>query len=307
MGLKLLHIYLLQPVLSMGLQKADAKVLLLGKQDLYFTYDELSRFLRLIKATFLEVPEAERRTTDSFGFVSDADWWRYCGNMHQATLFRMFGFRPENVYTLDVDDYEGAGIVHDMNLPIPDQWKGAYDIIIDCGTIEHVFNIQQAFWNINDFTGPGGTVFHLSPVNILEHGFVNLNATLLDDFYSQAGWSRAELCYVIRPVEDVGENVIFSKVPPSSYETPPGNHYIGLLGRYEKRGTTKNVTPKQGLYVALHGAWRGRDRSAAIKSPPAEHATGPSLVSRLKKRLKIARAVRVAKSQPGEATVILIR
>ena len=46
------------------------------------------------KIEIQEVPQSERRTTNSFGFVSHEDWWRYKDFLHQETLLRILGFGP---------------------------------------------------------------------------------------------------------------------------------------------------------------------------------------------------------------------
>src|SRR5439155_8100430 len=53
----------------------------------------------------------------------------------------------EEVVSIDISDYEGASLVHDMNEPIPDRWKGQYDLVFDGGTLEHVFNFPAAIKN----------------------------------------------------------------------------------------------------------------------------------------------------------------
>ena len=156
---------------------------------------------------FTEINESDRKFTDSFAFVAHEDWWRFRNFMHQETFFRMFGFPPENIHTLDQDAYEGAEIIHDMNLPIPKQLKESYDLVIDTGTIEHVFDLKQAFWNLHDLVKTGGSVLHVSPSNLLDHGFINLNAVLLEDFYLQSGWTKEELFYNASPKQYIGDNV----------------------------------------------------------------------------------------------------
>ena len=48
MGLKLASVYMILPALAAAKQITGAQILILGKQDLYFTYDQLAYFLRTI-------------------------------------------------------------------------------------------------------------------------------------------------------------------------------------------------------------------------------------------------------------------
>ena len=180
----------------------------------------------------------------------------------------MFGFQPGNIHTLDQDAYEGAEIIHDMNLPIPPQLKESYDLVIDTGTIEHVFDLKQAFWNLHDLVKTGGSVLHVSPSNLLDHGFTNLNAVLLEDFYLQSGWTKQELFYNASPTQDVGDNVLFIQINPGIYDRPPDGYFLGLCGRFRKEANSSRVVPKQGLYLGLHDAWTRQSREQSRHEPP---------------------------------------
>jgi SAM-dependent methyltransferase len=95
-----------------------------------------------------------------------------------------------HVDEMDVSTYEGASLVHDMNLPIPDSLRGQYDLLFDGGTIEHVFDVRQTFANISSLVRPGG-VFVSSTVanNILGHGFYQFSPELMFRYFCpDNGW-----------------------------------------------------------------------------------------------------------------------
>jgi hypothetical protein len=48
------------------------------------------------------------------------------------------------IHSFDCTGYEGATHVHDMNCAIPESMKGQYSLVIDSGTLEHVFNYPVA-------------------------------------------------------------------------------------------------------------------------------------------------------------------
>lgn len=56
-------------------------------------------------------------------------------------FFKLFNF--DTIDSMDTSDYEGATIVHDLNVPVPDSLKGKFDVIFDSGTMEHIFNVPQ--------------------------------------------------------------------------------------------------------------------------------------------------------------------
>lgn len=73
---------------------------------------------------------------------------------------------------IDASDYEGAEIIHDLNLPLPSCYEGKYDTVINGGTLEHIFNIPVAFDNMMKLCRVGGKIFSLAPANQLcGHGF----------------------------------------------------------------------------------------------------------------------------------------
>lgn len=90
---------------------------------------------------------------------------------------------------LTIVDYvreRGIEQVADLNYP---QDLGQFDFVIDPGTLEHCFNIGQAMMNAANAVKPGGRIFHISPMSMLNHGFYNLCPTLFYDFYEQNGWA----------------------------------------------------------------------------------------------------------------------
>ena len=85
----------------------------------------------------------------------------------------------EVVDTMDASDFEGAKLVHDLNQPLPDKWKGAYDVVMDGGTLEHVFHFPTALKNAMELVKEGGRLVIHTPVNNLcGHGFYQFSPEL---------------------------------------------------------------------------------------------------------------------------------
>jgi len=101
--------------------------------------------------------------------------WGYC-----EQFFMDLGF--ENVDSLDASFYEGASIIHNMNQPIPKDFK-KYDYIYDGGTIEHIFNAPQVCENIINLLNVGGVYVSITPNNNLSgHGIYQFSP----EFYLSA-------------------------------------------------------------------------------------------------------------------------
>jgi hypothetical protein len=92
-------------------------------------------------------------------------------------LFKYFG--ALKVDSIDYSDYEGANIIHDMNIPIKDDLKNKYSCVWDGGTLEHVFNYPIAIKNCMDMVRGGGHLVLETPANnFLGHGFYQFSPEL---------------------------------------------------------------------------------------------------------------------------------
>lgn len=99
-----------------------------------------------------------------------------------VSVFRAIG---ASLHCVDVHPSRGVEQLVDLNLPCD---LGSHDVVIDAGTIEHCFNIGQAIMNAANAVAAGGCILHAPPLSMANHGFYNINPTLLHDFYIQNGW-----------------------------------------------------------------------------------------------------------------------
>jgi SAM-dependent methyltransferase len=114
------------------------------------------------------------------------------------------------VDSYDASDYEGATHVADFNLPVSGE---KYDTVIDCGTIEHVFDIAQALRNIAALCAPGGQIIHVSPAsNFCGHGFWQISPETFFSFYAERrGFTNTEVF-----LADLSNHSHWFKVKPPS-------------------------------------------------------------------------------------------
>jgi hypothetical protein len=114
------------------------------------------------------------------------------GQFCETLLQTQFG--SSLVHSYDASGYEGATHVADFNLPVSGE---KYDTVIDCGTIEHVFDIAQAFRNISSLCAVGGQIIHVSPAsNFSGHGFWQLSPETFFSFYSERrGFQGTEVLF----------------------------------------------------------------------------------------------------------------
>ena len=112
-------------------------------------------------------------------------------------LFKMMGF--EAIETLDYSDFEGADHVVDLNHDgLPEGLHGKFDVVLDSGTLEHVFHVPNALKNFIDLVKVGGRIIFLSPSsNHMDHGFYMFSPTLFADYFL-ANKFEINTCYVVR-------------------------------------------------------------------------------------------------------------
>lgn len=81
---------------------------------------------------------------------------------------------------VDASAYEGADVIHDMNHPVSEKWHNKFDAIIDCGSLEHIFNVPIALRNLTKMLAVGGTLFVTTPANnFMGHGFYQFSPELM--------------------------------------------------------------------------------------------------------------------------------
>jgi hypothetical protein len=97
------------------------------------------------------------------------------------------------VSVLDVDPYQGADIITNLNKPIDLTQTGTFDTILDFGTLEHLSNFSSALTNYFEILASGGSYCFLVPANNwLDHGFFQFSPTFFIDFCAKNGGVRAK-------------------------------------------------------------------------------------------------------------------
>jgi SAM-dependent methyltransferase len=94
-------------------------------------------------------------------------------------FFRDF-LKAELIRSIDYSHYEGAELVHDMNQSLPPQHNETFDVVIDSGSLEHVFNFPVAIANCMNLVRTGGSLFLFTPANNhCGHGFYQFSPELM--------------------------------------------------------------------------------------------------------------------------------
>lgn len=103
---------------------------------------------------------------------------------YSEPLFEILG--GNKAESMDFSDYEKATIIHDLNVPVPDQYKGKFSVIVDGGTIEHVFNFPVAIKSCMEMLEVGGHYIGITPANNqMGHGFYQYSPELLFNIFRE--------------------------------------------------------------------------------------------------------------------------
>ncbi len=106
-------------------------------------------------------------------------------------FFEKCGFE---YYSLDIaKGYKTT--VFDLNSDkIPDNWNNMFDLVLNFGTSEHIFNQLHVFTLIHDMTRKGGFMMHQLPISgHADHGYFSYTTRFFTDIAYRNGY---EIYYV---------------------------------------------------------------------------------------------------------------
>jgi hypothetical protein len=118
------------------------------------------------------------------------------GRLASAKWF--FSFLGYDLESLDFKQLQGSEIVADLSVNgSVDFLRDKYHLVVDNGTIEHIFNAPTALMNVASMVAPGGCAVHANPFIMPNHGFWSMNPTLYSDFYRSNGFEIAGI-FIVR-------------------------------------------------------------------------------------------------------------
>jgi hypothetical protein len=289
-GIRFNTVRLLTETLSQLGDVSDKRLLTLGVQDCYFTYEEILQFLRRHGVPHEPLGSGEVQRTTGFKWVQGEGAEEYRDCIHQKTFFGLLGFNPENLCSLDASDYEGADVVQDLNVPINGSLRSRFDVIFDGGTIHYVFSVKDALFNVAHMCKVGGVVINFNPIDYSDHGFIGLNADVFREFYLVNGFEEVALKYIAIPTHDRRINEHYLEFSPQSFTYSLQPFYTtAVYAAYRKVEEKAFKVPFQGFYKHIHAAGpasNGSPRSLARRALSALFRDGvdahfiPAVVAR---------------------------
>ena len=261
------------------------RLLSFGRQDIFITCDTLKELASAMKFPLdmsAPVTLSHKKDFADNGYISD------------TSLYKLLGFTE--AVSSDASDYEDAAHVVDLNYTnIPESFVEGFDVILDGGTIEHVFHVPNVFLNIFRILRPGGRVIHFAPSsNHIDHGFYMFSPTLFWDFY-HANAFEVNRCHLFMYTLNLygGQWEVYDYRPGRLDHVSLGGLDDNLYGviciATKTERSTGDVIPQQGKYADEVGLWKTNDpaalEAAATGAPPATGAPRPNISIRVLRRI----------------------
>ena len=216
------------------------RTMMIGRQNLYLTHEEMAYAL----GAFGQRPDADVLTEICDGSAGFSD-----------NLLRHLGAR--DVHALDYSSYQSPTHIHDMNEPVIESMNEQYTVVLDGGSLEHVFNFPVAIRNCMEMLAVGGHYLAITPANnFFGHGFYQFSPELYFTVLSQENGYHVERMiafeeverptwYTVKSPREAGGRVTLSNAKPV---------YLLVIARRVAKIPIFQKPPVQSDYAALWNA-----------------------------------------------------
>lgn len=145
-------------------------------------------------------------------------------------------------------DFNGTKEALPLNLNAPLDLGEQFDVVINHGTAEHVFNVAQVFLTIHQHCRDGGLMIHDAPfTGWIDHGFYTFQPTLFYDLAAANNYEieriaiheiKSRLIVTIEQRDHIAQLASMGQIPNNAL----------LFVVLRKRGSAKFTLPLQGYY-----------------------------------------------------------
>lgn len=234
------------------------KTLTLGRQGVTFTAGEL------------------RRAARDCGLVISPEQVKACFKKEPMTGLFAEGFfaalGAEELVSVDRSSMEDATLLHDLNNPFPNSMHHTFDMVIDGGTLEHIFDYPGALRNSLQLVRTGGHFVTVAPANsFMGHGFYQISPELFFRVFNASngfqlvkivlfsGAKRGATFYEVTDPVNVGGRVELAGSKPM---------YLAVIAKRVAEQRLFESQPQQSDYVA---SW-----NAHANATPVQPSAGKS-------------------------------
>ena len=241
MGITPLHARLI--VLEHKRRPLPSTVHLLGRQTVYLTVEGA---VKLIRACGVEPQktsvELDVQTRGAAALQSEY--------ISDRMFFSMLGV--EKIVAIDYTNYEGAEVIIDLNVPLPDLHVGSIDFLFGGSVLDNIFDPATYMINVSKLLRTGGRVFDQNVISQVHHPYLLVTPAWLLDYYVVnrfknlrvyiAEHSAGGFIHMYGVLASADEMV-------SDFGPPRGNLILGVIVIAEKGfQSTADVVPIQDQY-----------------------------------------------------------
>lgn len=240
-------------------EKSIESIATLGRQNIYLHTSEIAALTNDFKSK-----------GEASEYFKDYVWGSYADDFFRKVI------RAHKVDSIDFSDFEGASIVHDLSIPIDERLTGAYDLVIDGGTLEHVFDFPTGIRNMMRMTRKEGHILSCVPANNrCGHGFYQFSPELMFRLFAPGNSFEVRWVHLIKSPFPGGEltafNPVYETIDPDTIGrrinlmTSAPINMMTLARRIDDHADLSKVSPLQSDYVARWHGKVGGGRSLARK------------------------------------------
>jgi SAM-dependent methyltransferase len=226
-------------------------------------------------------PASLQNVLTEFGFdttIEESTRLLARGGGYAEPLLELLGAKVTRSF--DASDYEGATDVHDFNVPISSDFHASFDLVLDGGSLEHVFNVSVAMRNLMMMVKLGGHLVMISPANnFFGHGFYQFSPEF---FYRALSPENGFQLKRLLVFEDIKDPDWFEVVDPAAVGRrvtvlTKRPMFLAMIARRSASVPVFATMPQESDYVEI---WRDRPEN------PTERTVDrlPSVIDRLKAR-----------------------
>lgn len=128
-------------------------------------------------------------------------------------------FSDASVTAVDVTDYEGAEIVHDMCTELPSHMIEKYDFVFNGSCLDNIFDVSAALRNFGLCLKPGGRLFQIEAASSTMPAYIVFSPEWFLDFFVTNNWENGDI-YICRVGNELG-GFRFMKNPWDVYRWRP--------------------------------------------------------------------------------------
>jgi hypothetical protein len=182
-------------------------------------------------------------------------------------FLRLLG--AKELVSVDRSNFEGATLLHDLNEPFPENLRGRFDLVLDGGTLEHIFDYPSALRHCLETVSVGGHFITVPPANqYMGHGFYQFSPELFFRVFSaQNGFALRKIVLF----ECLKTDAPFYEVTDPAVSgcrvqlaDSPTSVALAVLAQKTAEVPLFNPPPQQSDYAA---EWSRRQDAAEAKPP----------------------------------------